>query len=117
MVVAVPSIGASLSEPHTEGAIELCTHEKAVLFLPVNIFSTMAFLVTQHTSVCLGHSVACRLSWPHDIVPLILIRSTIDTLYTTISDMLEYCCTQLMLLGIIQYHHQYVHNPHKTAKL
>ena len=94
-----------------EGAIDLCTHEKAVFFLPVNIFSKMAFLVTQHTTVCLDHSVAHQLSWPHDTLLFILIQSTIDTLYATISDILEHCCTQLMLLGIIEYHHQCVHNP------
>ena len=38
-----------------EGAMELCTHEKAVSFLPVNILMVWspAFLAARHTTVCL----------------------------------------------------------------
>ena len=38
-----------------EGAMELCTHEKAVFFLPVNILTVwlLAFLAARHTIVCL----------------------------------------------------------------
>ena len=38
--------------------MELCTHEKAVFFLPVNIVIvwSLAFLATQHTTVCLDGS-------------------------------------------------------------
>ena len=35
--------------------MELCTHEKAVFFLPVNILMVWlpAFLAAQHTTMCL----------------------------------------------------------------
>ena len=38
--------------------MELCTHEKAVFFLLVNILTvwSLAFLATQHTTVCLDGS-------------------------------------------------------------
>ena len=37
-----------------EGAMKLCMHENAVLLLPVNIWcGTLAFLATQHTTMCL----------------------------------------------------------------
>ena len=38
-----------------EGAMELCTYEKAVFFLPVNILMmwSPAFLAARHTTVCL----------------------------------------------------------------
>ena len=38
-----------------EGAMEVCTHEKAVFFLPVNILTVWspAFLAARHTTVCL----------------------------------------------------------------
>ena len=41
-----------------EGAMELCTYEKAVFFLPVNILTVWspAFLAAQHTTVCLDLS-------------------------------------------------------------
>ena len=38
-----------------EEAMELCMHEKAVFFLPVNILTvwSLAFLAARHTTVCL----------------------------------------------------------------
>ena len=38
-----------------EGVMELCTNEKVVFFLPVNILTVWlpAFLVARHTTMCL----------------------------------------------------------------
>ena len=44
-------------DSYNERAIELCTHEKAIFFLPVDILT-----------VCV-----CRLSWPHDTLLCFLI--------------------------------------------
>ena len=37
--------------------MELCTHEKAVFFLPVNILTVwlLTFLATRHTTICLDY--------------------------------------------------------------
>ena len=41
-----------------EGTMKLCTHEKTVFFLPVNILTVWspAFLATRPTTVCLNTS-------------------------------------------------------------
>ena len=38
-----------------DGAMELCMHEKAAFFLPVNVLTVWspAFLATRHTTMCL----------------------------------------------------------------
>ena len=54
-----------------EGAMELCTHEKAVFFLPVNILTVWSpvFLAARHTTVCLDIKAGDTIlpTWPFSV--------------------------------------------------
>ena len=58
--------------------MELCTHEKAVFFFPVNILMVWspAFLAARHTTVCLDHGVVAGFLG-RNTLPCVLMKSSL----------------------------------------
>ena len=70
--------------------MELCTHEKAVFFLPVNILTvrSLTFLAAQHTTVCLDNNSSGRSRW----VSMVFDSNSLLNLAEWQCNLFDYCC-------------------------